>query len=48
MLLMCTVMNSSDATDPFSRVPLTMDQVIPNVELKKKIEEWRNNLSSNN
>ena len=37
----------SDATDPFTRVPLTMDQIVPNVELKNKIEAWRNNLSSN-
>ena len=38
----------SDATDPFTRVPLTMDQVVPNVELKERIEAWRNNLTSNN
>lgn len=42
------LMYCSDATDPFTRVPLTMDQVIPNVELKKKIEVWRNNLPSSN
>lgn len=30
----------SDQTDPFNRSPLTMDQVIPNVELKKTIDDW--------
>lgn len=30
----------SDQTDPFNREPLSMDQVIPNVELKAKIDEW--------
>lgn len=30
----------SDQTDPFNREPLSMDQVIPNVELKTKIDEW--------
>lgn len=30
----------SDQTDPFNRAPLTMDQVIPNAELKRQIEEW--------
>ena len=38
----------SDATDPFTRVPLTMDQVVPNVELKRQIEAWRNSLPTNN
>lgn len=31
----------SDHTDPFNRAPLTMDQVKPNTELKKKIDEWK-------
>lgn len=26
--------------DPFNRSPLTMDQVVPNVELKKKVDAW--------
>jgi hypothetical protein len=26
--------------DPFNRKPLTMDQVVPNTELKAKIEGW--------
>lgn len=30
----------SDQTDPFNRSPLTMDMVQPNVDLKRKIEEW--------
>ncbi|XP_073824632.1 ubiquitination factor E4A [Musca autumnalis] len=30
----------SDQTDPFNRAPLTMDKVIPNVELKQEIERW--------
>lgn len=30
----------SDQSDPFNRSPLSMDQVIPNVELKAKIDEW--------
>uniref|UniRef100_T1PH45 Ubiquitin conjugation factor E4 A n=1 Tax=Musca domestica TaxID=7370 RepID=T1PH45_MUSDO len=30
----------SDQTDPFNRAPLTMDKVVPNVELKQEIEKW--------
>ncbi|CRK91993.1 CLUMA_CG005573, isoform A [Clunio marinus] len=30
----------SDQSDPFNRSPLSMDQVIPDTELKKKIEYW--------
>ncbi|CAH0547613.1 unnamed protein product [Brassicogethes aeneus] len=30
----------SDQTDPFNRSPLSMDQVIPNVELAKEIQQW--------
>jgi hypothetical protein len=30
----------SDQSDPFNREPLSMDQVIPNVELKSKIDAW--------
>lgn len=30
----------SDQTDPFNRAPLTMDQVVPNKELKSQIEAW--------
>ncbi|XP_075151628.1 ubiquitination factor E4A [Haematobia irritans] len=30
----------SDQTDPFNREPLTMDKIIPNVELKEEIEKW--------
>ncbi|KAH3765468.1 Ubiquitin conjugation factor E4, core [Pelomyxa schiedti] len=30
----------SDSTDPFNREPLTIDQVIPNTELKKKIDAF--------
>lgn len=30
----------SEQFDPFCRMPLTMDQVIPNVELKLKIDTW--------
>jgi ubiquitin conjugation factor E4 B len=27
--------------DPFNREPLTLQQVIPEDELKKRIEEWK-------
>lgn len=30
----------SDHTDPYTRSPLTMDMLVPDVELKKKIEEF--------
>ncbi|XP_070548264.1 ubiquitin conjugation factor E4 A-like [Ptychodera flava] len=30
----------SDQTDPFNRSPLSMEQVIPNTELKDKIDQW--------
>lgn len=30
----------SDQTDPFNRAPLSMDQVIPNVELSEEIRKW--------
>lgn len=30
----------SDQTDPFNRSPLTMDQIKPNVELRKEIGIW--------
>lgn len=30
----------SDQFDPFCRMPLTMDQVIPNDELKARIDAW--------
>lgn len=30
----------SDQTDPFNRAPLTMDQVIPEAELQRKIQDW--------
>ena len=28
-------------TDPFNRNPLTKEELIPNVELKKRIEEYK-------
>lgn len=31
----------SDSKDPFNRVPLTIDQVVPNNELKQKIKEFK-------
>lgn len=31
----------SDSTDPFNRSPLTIDQVTPNTDLKKRIEEFK-------
>jgi ubiquitin conjugation factor E4 B len=31
----------SDPNDPFNRQPLTIEQVIPNTELKNKIQEWK-------
>ena len=30
----------NDSMDPFSRAPLTMDDVVPAVELKEKIDAW--------
>lgn len=30
----------SDQSDPFNRSPLSMDQVIPDTDLKSKIDEW--------
>lgn len=30
----------NDPTDPFSRAPLTVDQLIPDLELKKRMESW--------
>ena len=30
----------SDQTDPFTRAPLTMDQVEPLDELKNEIQKW--------
>lgn len=30
----------SDQTDPYNRSPLTLDQVIPNPELRLKIQDW--------
>ncbi|PIK50131.1 Ubiquitin conjugation factor E4 A [Apostichopus japonicus] len=40
-LLSYSSLPNSDHTDPFNRSPLTMDQVIPNTELKKKIVDWK-------
>ncbi len=31
----------SDQSDPFNRSPLTLQDVIPNPELKARIEEWK-------
>lgn len=33
----------SDQTDPFNRSPLTLQEVIPDTELKAKIEAWKLN-----
>lgn len=30
----------SDQSDPFNRSSLSMDQLIPDVELKQKIDDW--------
>lgn len=30
----------SDQTDPFNRSPLTMDQLLADVELRDKIQQW--------
>ncbi|KAK9322484.1 ubiquitin elongating factor core-domain-containing protein [Lipomyces orientalis] len=37
----------SDSTDPFNRVPLKLEDVIPNTDLKKQIEEFRRSKRSN-
>ena len=49
IFLLCPTV-CSDATDPFTPVPLTMDQVVPNVEVKEQIEAyaWQNKLPTNN
>ncbi|XP_064470704.1 ubiquitin conjugation factor E4 A-like [Ornithodoros turicata] len=31
----------SDQTDPFNRSPLTMEMIVPNEDLKRRITEWR-------
>lgn len=31
----------SDQTDPFNRMPLTLQEVIPATEIKQRIEEWK-------
>lgn len=33
----------SDQTDPFNRSPLTLQEVIPAIDLKMEIEEWKKN-----
>jgi len=30
----------SDQSDPFNRSPLTMEDVLPDLDLQKKIEQW--------
>lgn len=30
----------SDQSDPFNRMPLTLDKVIPQTELKQEIQDW--------
>jgi ubiquitin conjugation factor E4 B len=30
----------SDPTDPFNKQPLSMEQVVPNTELKAQIDAW--------
>ena len=32
------LLNSS--TDPFSRLPLTAEQLVPNIALKERIQAW--------
>lgn len=31
----------SNNTDPFSKQPLSADQLVPNTELKQRIEAWK-------
>ena len=31
----------NDPHDPFNREPLTLDECVPDVELKEKIEKWK-------
>lgn len=38
----------SDSTDPFNRMPLKLEQVTPNHELKKQIEEFKRQRKGNN
>jgi len=37
----------SNPTDPFSRKPLTKDMLVPNDELKQKIENWKASFKKN-
>jgi ubiquitin conjugation factor E4 B len=30
----------NDATDPFSRAPLHVEQIVPDIELKNRMEAW--------
>ena len=38
----------SDSTDPFNRMPLKLEQVIPNDELRHQIEEFKRQKKGNN
>ncbi|CAR28511.1 hypothetical protein ZYGR_0S01440 [Zygosaccharomyces rouxii] len=38
----------SDSTDPFNRMPLKLEQVTPNHELKRQIEEFKRQRKGNN
>lgn len=37
----------SDPTDPFNREALTVEMLLPNVELKKRISEWKSSQRTN-
>ena len=37
----------SQPIDPFNRMPLTLDQVIPQDDLRKEINQWRKDQKKN-
>ena len=39
----CVILLHSDMSDPFNRQPLTLDMLVPNKNLRKRIEEWKAN-----
>ena len=40
-LVFVLLFSCSDQIDPFNRKSLTMEEVVPNPELKQQIEEWK-------
>ncbi len=38
----------SDMHDPFNRQPLTLDECLPDLEMKNRIEQWKKRLDLHN